>query len=165
MFSKCIFSFLLNVCSSFTKSQGCRSLPAYRGRKIHLGLERRQSGLPAAERHHCKQSPGGASAAARTGDVQVGQKHPPTEDGMRMSPQAVYSLQWGKTRTPPVFNSKCFVSEGSTGRLKGRWLMGLQNHSLRAFYSLKFLILLSTVTWSDLWEVSPKNPSCASVHL
>lgn len=70
-----------------------------------------------------------------------------------------------KTRTPPVFNSKCFVSEGSTGRLKGCWLMGLQNLSLRAFYSLKFLILLLTVTRSDLWEVSPKNPSCASVHL
>lgn len=82
------FSCLPNACSSSTKSQGGRSLPVHRGREIHLGPERRQSCLPAAERQHRKQSPGGASAAARAGDVQVGQTHVLVkEDGMRVLPQ------------------------------------------------------------------------------
>lgn len=126
VFSKCIsVSFLLNVCSSSTKSQGCRSLPAHRGREVHPGLGRRQSCLPAAERHHCQQSSGGASAAARPGDVQVGPKQsggetsPPTEDGMRMSPQAWFLCRSEKNKyeicLKTVLKGRCLVSGGSTG--------------------------------------------------
>lgn len=68
------FSLYPNVRSSSPATRDCRSLPAPPGRNLHLRLRRRRSRLPAAEPHHCQQSPGGASAAARAGDVQVGQK-------------------------------------------------------------------------------------------
>lgn len=130
VFSKCIsvFSFL-HVCSSSTKSQGCQSLPAHRGREIHPGLERRQSCLPAAECHHCQQSSGGASAAARPGDMQVGPthavvKHPhPQRMGWECPLRLGFFVAVRKTNVKTVLKGRCLVSGGSTGWLTGRWLM------------------------------------------